>query len=107
MRVDAVQIIDVIAVIESWIATRAAGRFVALTGMHVATESQAGPSVKQILSSADLVAADGRSAITPVVSRPSGPSLSALSIAGWLAGVARRASDTRPPTPATRLFRNP
>jgi N-acetylglucosaminyldiphosphoundecaprenol N-acetyl-beta-D-mannosaminyltransferase len=59
VRVDAVQIIDVIAEMEHWIVTRAAGHFVAFTGMHGVTEAQVDPSLKQILNSADLVVADG------------------------------------------------
>jgi N-acetylglucosaminyldiphosphoundecaprenol N-acetyl-beta-D-mannosaminyltransferase len=59
VRVDAMQIIDVIAEIECWIVTRAAGHFVAFTGMHGVTEARRDPSLKQILNSADLVVADG------------------------------------------------
>jgi N-acetylglucosaminyldiphosphoundecaprenol N-acetyl-beta-D-mannosaminyltransferase len=44
---------------ERWIAGRSACHFIAFTGMHGITEAQYDPSFKQILSSADLVVADG------------------------------------------------
>jgi N-acetylglucosaminyldiphosphoundecaprenol N-acetyl-beta-D-mannosaminyltransferase len=59
VRVDAVQIPDVIELMEGWIAARSACRFIAFTGMHGITETQYDPSFKQILNSADLVVADG------------------------------------------------
>src|ERR1039458_2661628 len=59
VRVDAVQIIDVIAEMENWIAKGSAGHFVAFTGMHGVSEAQRDASFKQILNSADLVVADG------------------------------------------------
>lgn len=55
----AVQIIGVIAEMESWIAKRSAGHFVAFTGMHGVTEARRDARFKQILNSADLVVADG------------------------------------------------
>ena len=57
--VDAVQIRDVIELMERWIAARSACHFIAFTGMHGITEAQHDPSFKQILNSADLVVADG------------------------------------------------
>ena len=59
VSVDAVQIIDVIAEMEHWIAARSAGHFVAFTGMHGVTEAQVDAMFKQTLRSADLVVADG------------------------------------------------
>ena len=59
VSVDAVQIPDVIELMEHWIAARSACHFIAFTGMHGITEAQYDPSFKQILNSADLVVADG------------------------------------------------
>ena len=59
VRVDAVQIPDVIELMERWIAARSACHFIAFTGMHGISETQYDPSFKQILNSADLVVADG------------------------------------------------
>jgi len=59
LHVDAVQIPDVIGLMERWIAVRSACHFIAFTGMHGVTESRCDPSLKQILNSADLVVADG------------------------------------------------
>jgi N-acetylglucosaminyldiphosphoundecaprenol N-acetyl-beta-D-mannosaminyltransferase len=63
VRVDSVQIPDVIEQMERWIAGRSACRCIAFTGMHGISETQDDPSFKQILNSADLVVADG----TPLV----------------------------------------
>ena len=59
VRVDAVQIADVIELMERWIAARSPCHFIAFTGMHGITETQYDPSFKQILNSADLVVAEG------------------------------------------------
>lgn len=59
VHVNAVEIIDVIAEMERWIAAREGCHFVACTGMHGITETQLDPSFKRILDSADLVVADG------------------------------------------------
>jgi len=59
VRVDAVQIRDVIELMERWIAACSACHFIAFTGMHGISETQSDPSFKQILNSADLVVADG------------------------------------------------
>src|SRR5580692_11791649 len=59
VSVDAVQIPDVIELMERWISTRSTCRFIAFTGMHGITEALCDPSIKQILNSADLVVADG------------------------------------------------
>ena len=59
VRVHAVQIPDVIAQMEKWIAERSQCHFIAVTGMHGVTEAQHDPRFKQILNSADLVVPDG------------------------------------------------
>ena len=59
MRVDAVQIPDVIELMERWIAARSGCHFIAFTGMHGVAETQHDLSFKEILNSADLVVADG------------------------------------------------
>lgn len=59
MRVDAVQISDVVELMVRWIAARSACHFIAFTGMHGISETQSDPPFKQILNSADLVVADG------------------------------------------------
>jgi N-acetylglucosaminyldiphosphoundecaprenol N-acetyl-beta-D-mannosaminyltransferase len=59
VRVDAVQIPDVIARLKEWIARREECRFVAVTGMHGVTEAQHDAEFKTILNSAGLVVPDG------------------------------------------------
>jgi N-acetylglucosaminyldiphosphoundecaprenol N-acetyl-beta-D-mannosaminyltransferase len=59
VRVDAVQIPDVIARMENWIAKRCPCHFIAVTGMHGVTEAQHDPLFQQVLNSADLVVPDG------------------------------------------------
>lgn len=59
VRVDAVQIPDVVLQIEEWIAERTKCRWIAVTGMHGVTEAQHDPRLKTILNAADLVVADG------------------------------------------------
>jgi len=59
VRVDSVQIPEVIAQMERWIAARSGCRCIAFTGMHGISEAQDDPSFKQVLNSADLVVADG------------------------------------------------
>ena len=59
VRVDTVQIPDVIARMEEWIARREGCRFVAVTGMHGVTEAQHDAEFKTILNAAGLVVADG------------------------------------------------
>jgi N-acetylglucosaminyldiphosphoundecaprenol N-acetyl-beta-D-mannosaminyltransferase len=59
VRVDAVQISDVIAQMEEWIARREGCRYVAVTGMHGVTEAQHDAQFKTILNSAGLVVPDG------------------------------------------------
>jgi N-acetylglucosaminyldiphosphoundecaprenol N-acetyl-beta-D-mannosaminyltransferase len=59
VRVDAVQIPDVCALVEQWIEQRQGCRYVAVTGMHGVMEAQDDPAFKVILNSADLVVPDG------------------------------------------------
>jgi len=59
VRVDAVQIPDVLARMEEWIARREGCRYIAVTGMHGVTEAQHDPEFKMILNSAALVVPDG------------------------------------------------
>ncbi len=59
VSVDAVQIPDVIGLMEHWIVSRSACHFIAFTGMHGITEAQRDHSLKQMLNSANLVVADG------------------------------------------------
>lgn len=59
VRVDAVQIQDVCAMIDEWIEQRQSCRYVAVTGMHGVMEARHDPSFRAILNSADLVVPDG------------------------------------------------
>jgi N-acetylglucosaminyldiphosphoundecaprenol N-acetyl-beta-D-mannosaminyltransferase len=59
VRVHAAQIPEVIALVESWIAERAASRCVAVTGMHGVMEVQRDASFREILNAADCVVPDG------------------------------------------------
>lgn len=59
VRVDAVQIPDVVARMERWISERQGSHFVAVTGMHGVSEAQRDPSFKEVLNKADLVVPDG------------------------------------------------
>ncbi|MBZ5515067.1 MAG: WecB/TagA/CpsF family glycosyltransferase, partial [Acidobacteriia bacterium] len=59
IRVNAVQIPQVIAQMEDWIRERQAPRYIAVTGMHGVVEAQHSASFKQVLNEADLVVADG------------------------------------------------
>ena len=59
VRVDAVQIPDVISRMIGWIEGRRAGHYIAVTGMHGVMEAQHRPQFKQILNRASLVVADG------------------------------------------------
>jgi N-acetylglucosaminyldiphosphoundecaprenol N-acetyl-beta-D-mannosaminyltransferase len=59
VRVDAVQIRDVIARMEDWIARHERCRYIAVTGMHGVTEAQHDGGFKDLLNAADLVVADG------------------------------------------------
>jgi N-acetylglucosaminyldiphosphoundecaprenol N-acetyl-beta-D-mannosaminyltransferase len=59
VRMDAVQIPEVVARMEEWIARREACRYIAVTGMHGVTEAQHDRKFKEILNEAGLVVADG------------------------------------------------
>ena len=59
VRVDGVQIPDVIDILSSWIALREGFRYVAVTGMHGVTEARADPNVRHAINDADLVVPDG------------------------------------------------
>lgn len=59
VRVDAVQIPDVVARMCYWIDHRDLGNYVAVTGMHGVMEAQHSPLFKRILDRASLVVADG------------------------------------------------
>jgi N-acetylglucosaminyldiphosphoundecaprenol N-acetyl-beta-D-mannosaminyltransferase len=59
VRVDAVQIPDVISRMTQWIEERKAGNYIAVTGMHGVMEAQHSLSFKAILNGASLIVADG------------------------------------------------
>ena len=59
IRVDAVQIPDVINQMEQWIKEKSLGHFIAVTNAHVVTEARRESSFKQVLGLADLVVPDG------------------------------------------------
>lgn len=61
VRVDAVQISDVVAQLRSWIDNgQSAARFVAVTGMHGVAEAHQNEDFRQVLNTADLVVPDGK-----------------------------------------------
>lgn len=57
--VSAVQIPQVIEILERWIMERSRPHYVAVTGMHGITEAQYDPRFRSILRAADLVVPDG------------------------------------------------
>jgi len=59
VRVDAVQIADVVRQMEDWIARRESCQYIAVTGMHGVTEAQHDARFKAVLNSAGLVVPDG------------------------------------------------
>jgi N-acetylglucosaminyldiphosphoundecaprenol N-acetyl-beta-D-mannosaminyltransferase len=59
VRIDAVQIPNVIAQIEEWILRKNRCQYIAVTGMHGVTEAQRDEKFKDILNTADLVVPDG------------------------------------------------
>jgi N-acetylglucosaminyldiphosphoundecaprenol N-acetyl-beta-D-mannosaminyltransferase len=63
VRVDALQIPEVVQRVERWIEERGPSRYVAVTGMHGISESQRNARFRNILREAGLVVADG----TPLV----------------------------------------
>ena len=59
VRVDAVQIPEVVSLMERWIEERAAVHYIAVTGMHGVMEAQHSPGFRSVLEAADLVVPDG------------------------------------------------
>src|SRR6266404_676160 len=59
VRIDALQISDVVAQMEEWIHDRGGCHSIAATGMHGTVEAQHDPSSKEALNSTDLVVPDG------------------------------------------------
>jgi len=59
VRINAVQIEDVITRMEEWIRNRSGSHSISPTGMHGTVEAQRDPSFKQVLNSTDLVVPDG------------------------------------------------
>lgn len=59
VRVHAVQIPDIVQIVERWIRQRGASQYVAVTGMHGISESQEDPRFREILDAAGLVIPDG------------------------------------------------
>src|SRR5258707_12355106 len=59
VRVDAVQIVDVVRRIEEWIAQRGSCQYIAVTGMHGVTEAQHDAEFKAVLNSAGVVVGGG------------------------------------------------
>jgi N-acetylglucosaminyldiphosphoundecaprenol N-acetyl-beta-D-mannosaminyltransferase len=59
VRVNAVQIPDVIAQMERWISSRDASHFIAVTNVHSIMEAQRDASFRRILDTADLTVPDG------------------------------------------------
>lgn len=59
VRVNAVQIDDVIRYMESWILERDTGHYIAVTGMHGVIEALHNPQFNDVLNGASLVVPDG------------------------------------------------
>jgi len=59
VRVNAVQIPDIIAVMERWVRERGATNYIAVTGMHGVAESRNDPRFRDVLNAAGLVIPDG------------------------------------------------
>jgi N-acetylglucosaminyldiphosphoundecaprenol N-acetyl-beta-D-mannosaminyltransferase len=59
VRVNAVQIPDILPVIERWVRDRDTTHYVAVTGMHGLAESRNDPRFREILNAAGLVIPDG------------------------------------------------
>jgi len=59
VRVNAVQIADVVAQIERWIEERSYGHVVATANAHVVMECRRNPQMMEAINSADLVIPDG------------------------------------------------
>lgn len=63
VRVDVVQIADVITAMRQWIDARGPARWIAVTGMHGVMVAQDDPAFKRTLRAADLVVPDGISLV--------------------------------------------
>jgi N-acetylglucosaminyldiphosphoundecaprenol N-acetyl-beta-D-mannosaminyltransferase len=59
VRVNAIQIPEVVRILRQWIVRRDRGRYVAVTGMHGVVEAQHNSRFKEILNAADLTVPDG------------------------------------------------
>jgi N-acetylglucosaminyldiphosphoundecaprenol N-acetyl-beta-D-mannosaminyltransferase len=59
VRIDAVQILDVVRSMEEWIAAGHSCHSIAFTGLHGISEAHKDPNFKTILNDADLVVPDG------------------------------------------------
>ncbi|MCI0722605.1 MAG: hypothetical protein L0338_27080, partial [Acidobacteria bacterium] len=59
IRIDAVQVLDVVEQAAQWIAPRDRCHYVAVTGMHGVMEAQKDAEFRAILNAADLVVPDG------------------------------------------------
>src|ERR1700674_2704293 len=59
IRVNAVQIPNVISQMEAWIRERQKTHYIAVTGMHGVTEAQHDAEFRAVLDDADLVVPDG------------------------------------------------
>jgi N-acetylglucosaminyldiphosphoundecaprenol N-acetyl-beta-D-mannosaminyltransferase len=59
VRVNAVQIPDIIAVMERWVRERERTNYIAVTGMHGVAESRNDPRFRDVLNAAGLVIPDG------------------------------------------------
>jgi N-acetylglucosaminyldiphosphoundecaprenol N-acetyl-beta-D-mannosaminyltransferase len=59
VRVDAVQIPDVVSRMTQWIEQRQSGNYIAVTGMHGVMEAQYSAAIKAALNGASLVVPDG------------------------------------------------
>jgi N-acetylglucosaminyldiphosphoundecaprenol N-acetyl-beta-D-mannosaminyltransferase len=59
VRVNALQIADVVDHMQHWIQERKVAHFIAVTGMHGISESRRDPSFRTVLNAADLVVPDG------------------------------------------------
>jgi N-acetylglucosaminyldiphosphoundecaprenol N-acetyl-beta-D-mannosaminyltransferase len=59
VRINAVQIPEVVSVMETWIADRAGSKYIAVTGMHGVMEAHQSEYLRGVLAQADLVVPDG------------------------------------------------
>lgn len=59
VRVNALQIPDVIAIVEHWIQSRGPARYIAVTGMHGMAKASEDPQFRHVLNKAGLVVPDG------------------------------------------------